>query len=140
VTSTKECAKTRILNFNLQSLGCRQHEAESRADIRTHQLQCRLLVCVCQLQCHRLSLLLRGRREGIFSQGRAIVDFPRCWPNVFSQGETDDRAGLIKCRARLEALLRGPTQWLVVQKFLKSASNNNHRSQKERDPKRIMPS
>jgi len=37
------------------------------------------------------------------------------------------RAGLSKCGARLEAFLRGPTQWLV-RKLFKRASSHNHRN------------
>jgi len=38
-----------------------------------------------------------------------------------------NRAGLSKCRARLEALLRDPTQWRV-QKILRRASRHNHKN------------
>ena len=35
------------------------------------------------------------------------------------------RAGLSKCRARLEAFLRGPTQWLVQKRFRRESSHNH---------------
>jgi len=45
---------------------------------------------------------------------RSLIDFCKCQPTWL---HSVLRAGLCKCGARLEALLRGPTQWRM-QKFL----------------------
>jgi len=60
--------------------------------------------------------------------------------NIRIYGIPEDRAGLSKCGARLEALLRVPLSGLC--KKLRRASSNrpNHRNQKERSPKKVMPS
>jgi len=53
-----------------------------------------------------------GIRNGVFALIKQVA------PEIVS------RAGLSKCGARLEALLRGPTQW-STQKFLSRTSNRD---------------
>ena len=66
---------------------------------------------------HRRCKVMVGSRNGFVALIKQVA------PEVVS------RAGLNKCGARLEALLRGTTQW-SEQKFLSRASSHNARNRR----------
>jgi len=79
------------------------------------------------LKCKTVSI--DGARAMVRIRNGVVALIKQVTPEVVS------RAGLSKCGARLEALLRGTTQW-SAQKFLNRASSDNVRNRlKERGPK-----